>query len=100
MARDLDGILTHIDKLNEADVAGVEEPMAQVLYEAETATLREDAIGATFDSATALSNAPLSGAGQFKVSRRSSSVNAWTSPNSLFPASSPGCARANSAPPN
>lgn len=67
MARDLDGILTHIDKLNEADVTGV-EPMAQVLYEAgETATLREDAIGATFDSATALSNAPLSGAGQFKV---------------------------------
>lgn len=67
MARDLDGILTHIDKLNELDVTGV-EPMAQVLYDAgETATLREDVIGATFDSATALSNAPLSGSGQFKV---------------------------------
>ena len=44
MARDLDGILSHIDKLNELDVTGV-EPMAQVLYEAgETATLREDVI--------------------------------------------------------
>ncbi len=42
MARDLDGILTHIDKLNELDTTGV-EPMAQVLYDAgETATLRED----------------------------------------------------------
>jgi aspartyl-tRNA(Asn)/glutamyl-tRNA(Gln) amidotransferase subunit C len=67
MARDLDGILTHIDKLNELDVTGV-EPMAQVLYDAgETATLREDIIGPTFDSATALKNAPLSGSGQFKV---------------------------------
>ncbi len=67
MARDLDEILTHIDKLNELDTAGV-EPMAQVLYEAEeTATLRQDATGATLDNATALANAPLSGAGQFKV---------------------------------
>ena len=67
MARDLDGILTHIEKLNELDTTGV-EPMAQVLYEAgDTATLRADVTGETFDNATALANAPLSGAGQFKV---------------------------------
>lgn len=67
MARDLDGILTHIEKLNELDTTGV-EPMAQVLYDAgDTATLRADVIGETFDNATALSNAPLSGSGQFKV---------------------------------
>jgi len=42
MAQDLDGILTHIDKLNELDTTDV-EPMAQVLFDAEeTATLRED----------------------------------------------------------
>jgi aspartyl-tRNA(Asn)/glutamyl-tRNA(Gln) amidotransferase subunit C len=67
MVRDLDGILTHIDKLNELDVSGV-EPMAQVLYEAEeTATMRPDVPGPTFDNATALANAPLSGAGFYKV---------------------------------
>ena len=67
MAHDLDEILTHIDKLNELDTSAV-EPMAQVLYEAgESATLREDTVGASFDSQTALANAPLSGAGQFKV---------------------------------
>ncbi|WP_321477139.1 Asp-tRNA(Asn)/Glu-tRNA(Gln) amidotransferase subunit GatC [uncultured Paludibaculum sp.] len=67
MARDLDGILSHIDKLNELDVTGV-EPMAQVLYEAgETATLREDVIEPSLDNQAALANAPLSGAGQFKV---------------------------------
>ncbi len=42
MARDLSGILTHMDKLNELDTTGV-EPMAQVLFDSgETATLRED----------------------------------------------------------
>ncbi|MGH9663429.1 MAG: Asp-tRNA(Asn)/Glu-tRNA(Gln) amidotransferase subunit GatC, partial [Bryobacteraceae bacterium] len=47
MARDLDEILTHIDKLNELDTANV-EPMAQVLYDAEeTATLRPDRERAT-----------------------------------------------------
>jgi len=67
MARDLDEILTHIDKLNELDTSNV-EPMAQVLFGAEeTATLRPDVEGATLDNATALANAPLSGAGQFKV---------------------------------
>jgi aspartyl-tRNA(Asn)/glutamyl-tRNA(Gln) amidotransferase subunit C len=64
---ELDGILTHIDKLNELDVSGV-EPMAQVLYEAEdTATLREDRERAVLGTVTALANAPQSGAGYFKV---------------------------------
>jgi aspartyl-tRNA(Asn)/glutamyl-tRNA(Gln) amidotransferase subunit C len=67
MARDLDEILTHVDKLNELDTSSV-EPMTQVLFDAEeTATLRPDVEGATLDNATALANAPLSGAGQFKV---------------------------------
>jgi aspartyl-tRNA(Asn)/glutamyl-tRNA(Gln) amidotransferase subunit C len=67
MARDLDEILTHIDKLNELDTSNV-EPMAQVLFEAgETATLRPDVVSATLDNETALANAPQSGAGQFKV---------------------------------
>lgn len=69
MAHDLDGILTHIGKLNELDTEGV-EPMAQVLYQAgETATLRDDEIGATLPNEAALANAPLAGAGQFKVPR-------------------------------
>ena len=39
---DLDGILEHMDALNEIDTAGV-EPMSQVLFDAgETATLRAD----------------------------------------------------------
>jgi len=67
MAKDLDEILTHIDKLNELDTSDV-EPMAQVLFDAgETATLRPDVVGATLDNATALANASQSGAGQFKV---------------------------------
>lgn len=67
MVHDLDDILTHMDKLNELDTTGV-EPMAQVLSPAgETATLREDEPGATLSNQQALSNAPLSGAGQFKV---------------------------------
>lgn len=67
MARDLDGILTHIDKLNELDTTNV-EPMAQVLYEAEeTATLRDDLERPTLSNADALANAATSGAGYFKV---------------------------------
>jgi aspartyl-tRNA(Asn)/glutamyl-tRNA(Gln) amidotransferase subunit C len=63
----LDGILTHIDKMNELDTSGV-EPMAQVLYDAEpTATMRADVEGPTIDNRTALANAALSGAGHFKV---------------------------------
>ena len=67
MARDLDGILTHIEKLNELDTNGV-EPMAQVLYDAdETATLREDRERPSLSNADALANAPLAGGGYFKV---------------------------------
>jgi aspartyl-tRNA(Asn)/glutamyl-tRNA(Gln) amidotransferase subunit C len=67
MTHDLDGILSHIDKLNELDTASV-EPMAQVLYDAEeTATLREDRERPPLSNADALANAPASGAGYFKV---------------------------------
>jgi aspartyl-tRNA(Asn)/glutamyl-tRNA(Gln) amidotransferase subunit C len=67
MARDLEEILTYIDKLNELDTSNV-EPMAQVLFEAdETATLREDVERPTLGSEAALANAPLSGGGYYKV---------------------------------
>jgi aspartyl-tRNA(Asn)/glutamyl-tRNA(Gln) amidotransferase subunit C len=69
MALDLCNILTHVDKLNELDTGAV-EPMAQVLYDAEeTATLREDLERPTLGNAAALANAPLAGAGYFKVPR-------------------------------
>jgi aspartyl-tRNA(Asn)/glutamyl-tRNA(Gln) amidotransferase subunit C len=71
MAKDLDSILSHIDKLNEldAELAGV-EPMAQVLFDAEeTATLREDREKPCLSNAEALANAPVSGGGYFKVPR-------------------------------
>jgi aspartyl-tRNA(Asn)/glutamyl-tRNA(Gln) amidotransferase subunit C len=68
-ARDLSEILTHMEKLRELDTREV-EPMAQVLYGAtETATLREDEERATLGADTALANAPLAGAGYFKVPR-------------------------------
>ena len=64
---DLDGILGHIDKLNELDVTGV-EPMAQVLFEtADGATLRPDVPAPPLGSQAALANAAQSGAGYFKV---------------------------------
>ena len=67
MAHDLDEILTHIDRLSQIDTEGV-EPMAQVLYEAEeTATLRADEERPTLGNERALANAPLAGAGCFKV---------------------------------
>jgi aspartyl-tRNA(Asn)/glutamyl-tRNA(Gln) amidotransferase subunit C len=69
MAKDLDNILSYIDKLNELDTAGV-EPMAQVLFEAEeTATLREDRERPSLTNTEALANAPISGSGYFKVPR-------------------------------
>lgn len=69
MASELDKILTHMDKLNELDTSAV-EPMAQVLYEAgETATLRDDVERPPLGEEAALANAPLSGAGHFKVPR-------------------------------
>ena len=67
MRDELGEILTHIEKLNELDTSTV-EPMAQVLYEAaETATLREDVERPGLGQETALANAPLPGAGFFKV---------------------------------
>ena len=67
MAADLTGILGHMDKLNEIDTSEV-EPMAQVLFDSEeTATLREDEPRLTLTNAEALANAPLSGAGFYKV---------------------------------
>ena len=64
---DLDGILAHVEKLNEADTAGV-EPMAQVLFEADpTATLREDIPAPPLGNQAALANAPQGGGGYFKV---------------------------------
>lgn len=68
-AHDLSDILTHIDKLNELNTAGV-EPMAQVLFEAdETASLRPDEAHKPLANADALGNAPLAGQGYFKVPR-------------------------------
>jgi aspartyl-tRNA(Asn)/glutamyl-tRNA(Gln) amidotransferase subunit C len=64
---DLDGILAHVEKLNEADTAGV-EPMAQVLFEADpAATLREDVPVPPLGNQPALANAPQGGGGYFKV---------------------------------
>ena len=66
---ELDGILAHVDKLNEADTDGV-EPMAQVLFESEpTATLREDIPAPPLANEAAVGNAPQRGAGYFKVPR-------------------------------
>lgn len=64
---DLDGILEHMERLNEIDTTGV-EPMAQVLFAAEeTATLRGDLPVAPLGNQAALANAPQAGAGYFKV---------------------------------
>lgn len=69
MAHDLDEILSHMDKLNELDTAGV-PPMAQVLFPAEeTATLRPDVERTPLSNEEALSSAPLAGNGFFKVPR-------------------------------
>jgi len=67
LAKDLSGVLAHVDKLNELDTTGI-EPMAQVLFDAEdTATLREDRERACLSNHDALANAPIAGAGYFKV---------------------------------
>ena len=71
MVHDLGGILEQMDRLAEIDTEGI-APMAQVLYEAgeeasETATLRPDVERAPIGNELALANAPMSGAGYFKV---------------------------------
>ena len=64
---DLDGILEHMDRLNEIDTTGV-EPMSQVLFDADDATtLRDDIPVPPLGNAAALANAPDPGAGYFKV---------------------------------
>ena len=64
---ELGEILTYMDKLNELDTRAV-EPMAQVLYDAEeTATLREDVERPALGVEEALANAPVAGAGFYKV---------------------------------
>ena len=73
MTHDLDGILTHIDKLNELDTSNV-EPMAQVLEASgggasgdNQPTLRDDVERPPLGNTLALANAPLAGSGYFKV---------------------------------
>lgn len=66
--KDLEEILSYVDQLNELDTSGV-EPMAQVLHEGNSAPLRVDEPGRSFDQETALRCAPLPGAGHFKVPR-------------------------------
>ena len=67
MARDMSGILEHMEQLNQLDTSGV-EPMSQVLYDAdETATLREDLERTPLSNAEAMANAPVAGQGYFKV---------------------------------
>jgi aspartyl-tRNA(Asn)/glutamyl-tRNA(Gln) amidotransferase subunit C len=67
MSHDLGEILTYVEELNELDTTNV-PPMAQVLFDAdETATLREDRPRATLSNAEALANAPVGGAGYYKV---------------------------------
>ncbi len=66
-SEELSHILEHVDKLNELDTENV-EPMTQVLFDVEdTATMRADLAGPTLSSKEALANAPLAGAGHFKV---------------------------------
>jgi aspartyl-tRNA(Asn)/glutamyl-tRNA(Gln) amidotransferase subunit C len=66
-SKDLDEILTHIDTLNELDTSNV-RPMAQVLYDSgESSTLRGDTVVPPLGNEAALANAPVAGAGYFKV---------------------------------
>ena len=67
MAREMDEILTHIEKLNELDTSSV-EPMAQVLFDSEDGfALRVDEPRPGIGSETATTNAPQSGQGYFKI---------------------------------
>ncbi len=67
LGAELDEILAHMDKLGELDTRDV-EPMAQVLYDSDpAATLRDDVEGEVLGNEAATANAPLTGAGYFKV---------------------------------
>ena len=71
---ELDGILAHIERLNEIDTTGV-EPMAQVLFDGgllnteQTDTLRPDVVAPPLGSQLGLANAPQPCGGYFKVPR-------------------------------
>ena len=66
---ELDGILGHVERLNEIDTNGV-EPMAQVLFpSADSATWRADCERPPLGADVALANAPQAGAGYFRVPR-------------------------------
>ena len=62
---DLDGILEHMEKLNELDGSQV-EPMAQVLFD-QPAELRADAPVTPIGNEAALANAAVRGSGYFKT---------------------------------
>ena len=69
LVADLDSILVYVEKLNELDTTAV-QPMAQVLFDGpEGLAFREDQNRPGLAQEQALSNAPESGAGQFKVSK-------------------------------
>lgn len=69
LSHDLGQILTYIEQLNELNTDHV-APMAQVLFDAdETATLREDRPHASLTNDEAVANAPVAGAGYYKVPR-------------------------------
>ena len=64
---EMEQILTYVDKLNELDTELV-EPMSHVLASEEN-VLREDKRTGSFERDQALANAPIAGAGHFKVPR-------------------------------
>jgi aspartyl-tRNA(Asn)/glutamyl-tRNA(Gln) amidotransferase subunit C len=66
MTHDLDGILTHIDKLNELDTSNIEPMIAFGAASANEST-REDIEVPPLGNAAAIANAPLAGSGYFKV---------------------------------
>lgn len=58
LQKELDSILTYVDKLNQVDTTQV-APMAQVLYEARPdVALRPDRLGASLERSRALAAAP------------------------------------------
>jgi aspartyl-tRNA(Asn)/glutamyl-tRNA(Gln) amidotransferase subunit C len=69
MTQDMDGILTHIDKLNELDTSGI-EPLTQVVAAAEDdSALREDVIVRADIITEVLQGAPDPEAPYFRVPR-------------------------------
>lgn len=67
MVHHMGGILEHMDRLAEINTDGV-EPMRQVLAD-DSDALRPDVVRESLSNELALSNAPVSGSGYFKVPR-------------------------------